>query len=258
MKVGTGFQTQRWKKSNSVKIAALIPARYKSSRFPGKPLAPISGVPMIERVYRQVQKSGCFSEIIVATDDTRIARTVRGFGGNARITSSDHRSGTDRIWEAIQMDSLDAVVNIQGDEPLISPDLIRTIVNSLEKESSMVVTAAFNNQSYSEFLSPHVVKVVLDSKGRALYFSRSPIPAVTQDRFTGFLQHVGIYGYRIPVLNKFVHWEPGILETQEKLEQLRFLENGVDIRVVYSPEPSFGVDVPEDIVHIEAKIERGI
>ena len=213
---------------------------------------------MIERVYRQVQKSGCFSQIIVATDDARIARTVKGFGGDVRITSSDHRSGTDRIWEAIQMDSPDAVVNIQGDEPLISPDLIRTIADSLLQESSMVVTAAFKNQSYSEFLSPHVVKVVLDLKQRALYFSRSPIPAMNRDHFSGFFQHVGIYGYPIRVLNDFVHWEPGTLEKHEKLEQLRFLENGVDIRVVHSSEPSYGVDIPEDIIDIEAKIARRI
>lgn len=234
-------------------VDAVIPARLGSTRFPGKALARIAGKTMIERVYRRVEKADCFRRIIVATDHESIFREVEDFGGLCRMTSAAHRSGTDRIHEAVTEDPPDAVVNIQGDEPLIQPRLISRVTRALLNRDAQVITAAYASSSLQDFQSPHVVKVVFDGRRRALYFSRSPVPWIDlNERNIVFFQHVGIYAMRIDALNRFVNTTPGPLEIRERLEQLRFLENGLSIHVVESEETSHGVDVPEDVVRIEA------
>lgn len=234
-----------------MRIAAVIPSRYGSSRFPGKPIALIAGKPMIERVYRQVEKSRCFEKIVVATDDQRIARVVKGFGGEVVFTASSINSGTERVWEVMKGEPVDAVVNIQGDEPLISEKLIADVHRVLSSGENGMVTAAFWNDSYEEYISPQVVKVVFNRKSQALYFSRSPIPFAQRDAFSGFYQHVGIYGYTRDVLNSFFRLPEVAMESSEKLEQLRFLSDGQIIKILITPFRSHGVDVPEDIGKIE-------
>lgn len=232
-----------------MKVAAVIPARYASSRFPGKPLASIAGCSMIERVYRQAEKAGCFAEIIVATDDTRIRDEVIRFGGNVEMTDNNIKSGTERVWAAIKDKDLAAVVNIQGDEPLIPHKLIRAVALALDDDP--VVSAARRNDSWEDFLSRHVVKVVCDQDGRAIYFSRAPIPFRENNSGGGFLQHIGIYGYAKEMLRVFVAHRASELERRENLEQLRFLFLGQPIRILMTDFVSHGVDVPEDIDKIE-------
>jgi len=232
-------------------IGAIIPARYKSSRFPGKPLARISGMSMIERVYRQTEKSGRFKKIIVATDNQSIADEVDRFGGYYEMTSEGCLTGTDRVWEVLKRSQLDGAVNIQGDEPLISEKLISAIHDELTRGENPVVTAAFRNDSTEDFLSPNVVKCVFDTSGSALYFSRSPIPGQQLSGFSGFFHHVGIYGYSRGALAEFISLPPSVHEKLEKLEQLRFLDNGIRISVIQTDYRSIGVDTPEDIKKIE-------
>ena len=232
-----------------MKVAAVIPARYGSSRFPGKPLARIAGCSMIERVYRQAEKAECFADIIVATDDPRIRDEVIRFGGNAEMTDSSIKTGTERVWAAIENKDLAAVVNIQGDEPLIPEKLIRAVALALENDP--VVSAARRSDSQEDFLSRHVVKVVCDHDDRAIYFSRSPIPFSEKDPCAGFLQHIGIYGYSREMLRVFVGGSASELEQRENLEQLRFLFLGQPIRILMTDFISHGVDVPADIEKIE-------
>jgi 3-deoxy-manno-octulosonate cytidylyltransferase (CMP-KDO synthetase) len=239
-----------------MRIAAVIPSRYASRRFPGKPIAPIAGIPMIQRVYRQVEKADCFERIIVATDDQRIAQIVEGFGGVAVLTSSDLKSGTERVWAVMKAEPFDAVVNIQGDEPLISEKLVAEVHQALVSGKTDVVTAAFWSGSYEDFVSPHVVKVVFNRENQALYFSRSPIPYAPKEGFSGFYQHIGIYGYTRNALDSFFRSTASSLEKSENLEQLRFLEGCRNVQLLITPYRSHGVDVPEDIEKIE-KILRG-
>ena len=238
-----------------MKIGAIIPARYNSSRFPGKPLIKISGISMIERVYNQVLKSKKFPEIIVATDSQLIETEVNRFNGKAVMTSSGCNSGTERIWEVMQTVDLDAVINIQGDEPLISAGLIADVADKLQTGRYPVLTASFFNSSYPDFISVNVVKVIVSSDGRALYFSRSPVPYARPDKFTGFDQHVGIYGYTRDSLKLFHSFQPSKLERAEMLEQLRFLDNGIDIHVIRTDYKSIGVDTPDDVKKIEKILE---
>ena len=237
-------------------IGAIIPARYNSSRFPGKPLAKISGVSMIERVYRQASKSGKFKSVIVATDSKIIAEEVERFGGLFKMTSAECSSGTERVWEVFQESDLDGAINIQGDEPLISEDLISEIYFKLMEGGNPVVTAAYFNDSEEEFYSENVVKSVFDSKGNALYFSRSPIPGQQLTKFSGFYHHIGIYGYTRNALSSFIKLSPSELEIKEKLEQLRFLDNGINISVLKTNYKSIGVDIPEDIEKIEKLLKE--
>jgi len=232
-------------------IGAVIPARYDSSRFPGKPLALINGIPMIRMVYERVYKSGLFSKVLVATDDKRIFNLVKNFGGDSVMTSSSCISGTDRVWEAVKKLDFDAVVNVQGDEPLISAKLLSSVSKQLSEESEGVQTAAFLNKSFKDFLSNNSVKVVLDLSGHALYFSRAPIPFQKKESFSGFLHHVGIYGYHVKDLKTFVGIPRSKLEVKENLEQLRLLENGIVVRVIKTDYRSFGVDSPDDLKKIE-------
>lgn len=234
-----------------MKIAAIIPARYHSTRFMGKPLALIAGKPMIERVYRQVARCEKFSDIIVATDDQRIADAVENFSGHAVMTSPLHNSGTERLWEVLENRDFDAAVNIQGDEPIISEKLLAELVEQLETGQHDVVTAYHYNTSYEDYLSRHVVKVVTGSDSQALYFSRSPIPFIEKKDFSGFFHHIGLYGYLKRAVEKFIKLPHSSLEKTEKLEQLRFLENGIPIKVIQSRYPALGVDVPSDVQRIE-------
>jgi len=233
-----------------MRIAAVIPARYESSRFPGKPLARIAGLSMIERVYRQAVKAGGFADIIVATDDVRIRDEVAGFGGSVEMTDKTIKSGTERVWAAIAKRDFDAVVNIQGDEPLIPEKLVDEVRRALA--TTEIVSAARHSDSYDDFCSRHVVKVVCDEGGHSLYFSRAPIPFSEKGSFRGFLQHIGIYGYSKEMLRVFISNGPTELEQRENLEQLRFLALGQPIRVLLTDFVAHGVDIPEDIGKIES------
>ncbi|MDY6906336.1 MAG: 3-deoxy-manno-octulosonate cytidylyltransferase [Thermodesulfobacteriota bacterium] len=238
------------------KVAAIIPSRFGSTRFPGKPLAPIAGTPMIQRVYQRVQQARCVTHIAVATDSQAIFDAVTAFGGNALMTSDQCRSGSDRAAEAaghLDLDSDDVIINIQGDQPLIAPETIdETTAPLLDDIDVEMTTAAFAIVNLQEITNPKDVKVVFDEKGMALYFSRSPIP---QARDAGTLfttyKHLGIYAYTKRFLDLFTHLPYGRLEDIEKLEQLRALEHGHGIKVVVTPHDSPEVDLPEDIARIE-------
>lgn len=235
-----------------MRVAAVIPARFQSSRFPGKPLAMIAGRTMIERVYRQAEAAQCFTRVIVATDDPRIRDEVIAFGGIAEMTDNKIISGTERVWAVAERLDIDAVVNVQGDEPLIPPALVREVALALEREP--VVSAARFNDSYDDFLSRHVVKVACDGRERALYFSRAPIPFADAGAFSGFRQHIGIYGYVKEALRTFTSVAAPELERREGLEQLRFLFLGLPIRMVMTDFVAHGVDIPADIERIERLI----
>ena len=240
-----------------MKIAAIIPSRYGSTRFAGKPLAPIAGIPMIQRVYDQVKQAICVTDIAVATDDRRIVEAVTRFGGNALMTSAACRSGTDRAAEAAKQMGLapeDIVVNIQGDQPLIAPQTIdETLAPLLSDPDLGMATAAFAIVDKQEITNPKDVKMVFDADGFALYFSRSPIP-FARDKDTRFdtFKHLGIYAYTRRFLDIFTHLPNGVLEEIEKLEQLRALEHGHRIKTVVTRYDSPEVDIPEDIPRIEA------
>lgn len=244
-----------------MKIVGVIPARYDSTRFPGKPLIEISGKSIIQRVYERASQSKYINEVFVATDNMKIRKAVEVFGGKSILTSSEEPSGTDRIASAIKHIPCDIVVNIQGDEPFIHPENIdRCVQAMIEDEECMVSTPRIRILLESEFLSPNVVKVVTDKNGYALYFSRSPIPnkvrLKTGDKeeyriFWGY-KHLGLYVYRYETIQKFKSLKPTFLEETEKLEQLRFLENGYKIKVVDVRYDSIGIDTPEDLERVRA------
>jgi len=213
---------------------------------------------MIERVYHQVIKSKKFlpSNIIVATDDERIESCVKSFGGNVMMTSDKHRSGSERLWEVLKNTNFDAAINIQGDEPLLPIEIISDIYEELNKNQYEVVTSAHFNTSLEQYLSENVVKVVFSVNSKALYFSRSPIPKLKRTDFTGFYHHTGIYGYLRNAIEKFNQLPPSPLEVKERLEQLRFIENNIDIKVLLSQYVSLGVDVPDDVLLVEKMLEN--
>jgi 3-deoxy-manno-octulosonate cytidylyltransferase (CMP-KDO synthetase) len=238
-------------------ILGIIPARYASTRFPGKPLALIAGKPLIQHVVEQCQKAKSLSEVIVATDDTRIFEVAQNFC-RVEMTSPDHPSGSDRIAEIAERNACDAVVNIQGDEPLIDPNVIDAVARALGQ--SEMSTAATRIKHVAEYENANVVKVVVNSAQNALYFSRRTIPflrdaasrpAAEQLAAFPFLKHLGIYGYRRETLLRLVKFPPSLLEQAEKLEQLRALENGIAIAVVTVNYDSIGVDLPEDVGRVE-------
>lgn len=241
----------------SPRTIGIIPARFASTRFPGKPLALIAGKPLIQRVVEQCRNAKSLSEMIVATDDERIAEAARSFC-RVEMTRADHPSGSDRIAEVAARLDCDAVVNIQGDEPLIDPAVIDAVAEGLAREE--MSTAAALIRDPAEYESPNVVKVVVNAAGRALYFSRRAIP-YPRDAASGsvseqlaafpFLKHLGIYGYRRETLLRLVRFPVSPLEAAEKLEQLRALENGIAIAVVTVDYNSVGVDVPEDVERVE-------
>lgn len=239
-----------------MKTVAFIPARYQSSRFPGKPLVQIAGKPMIQHVYECASACPELSEVCVATDDKRIEACVHGFGGKAVMTEKSHRSGTDRISEAALKMGLgkdDLIVNIQGDQPIFHPSQISRLVAPLaEDESISMTTLKYKITEESEIRNPNHVKVVTDRHGFGLYFSRSPIPFYRGTTSSeDYYKHLGLYAFRMGFLIQFNRFSEGVLESAEKLEQLRALEHGVKIKVVETPFDSIEVDVPEDIKRIE-------
>lgn len=227
----------------------VIPARYGSTRFPGKPLAKISGKTLIERVYSQALRAD-LDKVIVATDDERIVNEVISFNGNVVLTG-EHASGTDRISEAVEKEKFDFAVNIQGDEPLISPEIINTVIGALKKNDwAEVSTAAVNIKDPAGIHDENIVKVVFSGKGRALYFSRAVIPFRRAGN-PAYYKHIGIYCYRRDFLKKFVSLPPSSMEMSESLEQLRVLENGYNIHVSVVDYNPIGVDTLEDIRRVE-------
>ena len=244
------------------KVIAVIPARWGSSRFPGKPLALIKGKTMIQWVFEQASKAKSVSEVIVATDDIRILETVNKFGGNAVMTSSDHESGTDRIAEVVRDKKCEVVVNVQGDEPLISPVNIDLIVRSLLEEiSESTVTLRILIKSRDEFMDRNITKVVVDKSDWALYFSKAPIPWDRDGVDTNieplnpfWYKHIGLYAYRKKFLMEFGSLPESGLEKIEKLEQLRILENGFRIKVVETALDSIGVDCEADLAMVEKRL----
>jgi 3-deoxy-manno-octulosonate cytidylyltransferase (CMP-KDO synthetase) len=233
----------------ATKVAVIIPARWGSTRFPGKPLHSIAGKPLVQHVWEKCCRAKSVSQVIVATDDMRIAEAAFNFGAEVAMTSPDHPSGTDRIAEvAKKLKQITHVLNVQGDEPLIDPALINQLGRALTRDPAIeMITAASPVEDDASFVNPNVVKVVLDRKSNALYFSRSAIPC-NRDATEGAprFRHQGIYGYSRKLLLQFVRWKPTILEQCEKLEQLRALEHGVKIRVILTDHAAVGVDTPED------------
>lgn len=248
-------------------ITAVIPARYASSRFPGKPLAQILGKTMIQRVYERTAQAACIDRVVVATDDSRIADVVSGFGGEVLMTSADHATGTDRLAEVAARIDTQLIVNVQGDEPLIDPHMIEAAVAPLSEDPNIPMgTLKTPLLKWQEYRDPNVVKVVTDRRGFALYFSRASIPhprEVAVDDPTvspaslGLYRHIGLYVYRKDFLLTFAGLPESPLEKLEKLEQLRALENGYAIRVVKTDRVSLGVDTPEDLARVEAHL-RGL
>ena len=245
-----------------MKIVGIIPARYASTRFPGKPLALIAGKPLIQHVVEQCQKAKALGEVVVATDDTRIWEVVQNFC-RVEMTRPDHPSGSDRIAEVAGRCQCDAVVNIQGDEPLIDPKVIDAVAGAMKRDE--MSTAATRIRDAGELDNPNVVKVVVNAAGRALYFSRRTIPYLReaasgsgneQLAAFAFLKHLGIYGYRRETLLRLVKFPVSPLEHAEKLEQLRALENGIPIAVMKVDYDSVGVDVPEDVKRVEKLLKR--
>ncbi|MCT4701120.1 3-deoxy-manno-octulosonate cytidylyltransferase [Enterobacteriaceae bacterium H20N1] len=241
-------------------FVAIIPARYSSTRLPGKPLKDISGKPMVVHVLERARESGA-ERIIVATDHEEVARAVEAAGGEVCMTRADHQSGTERLAEVIEKCAFSddtVIVNVQGDEPMIPPVIIRQVAENLANSQAGMATLAVPIDSAEEAFNPNAVKVVMDAQGYALYFSRATIPW-DRDRFAQsrekigdtFLRHIGIYGYRAGFIRRYISWEPSQLEQIEKLEQLRVLWNGEKIHVAVAKEiPGIGVDTPEDLERV--------
>jgi 3-deoxy-manno-octulosonate cytidylyltransferase (CMP-KDO synthetase) len=245
-----------------MKILGIIPARFGSTRFPGKPLAEIHGKSMIQRVYEQCKKSIHLSDILVATDDVRIIDHVKGFGGNVYMTAKEHRSGTERckealeIWEKYQAEKWEYVINIQGDEPFISPDDIDLVGKLLGQEGAEIATLVKRITNEDELSDPNIVKVVLDQMGDALYFSRSMIPFAHTEN-TGdwlakyhYFKHIGIYGYTSTILKRLSGLPETDPERAESLEQLRWLGHGLKIATAITDNDSISIDSPSDLLKI--------
>ena len=256
----------------NMKITAIIPARYGSTRFEGKPLADILGKPMIQWVYEGVRQSKLIGEVIVATDDQRILEAVQGFGGRAVMTSSDHPTGTDRVAEVARKLRSEIIVNVQGDEPLIKGKIIDVAIRPLLKDENLLMSSLMTRiKDIKDWLNPNQGKVVVDGKGFALYFSRSPIPFprdLTIDQILSnpemkgkllskkIFKTIGLYVYRRNFLLRLAKMKPTPLEKLEKLEQLRALENGYRIKVIPVDYEPIGVDVPSDIPKVIASLTR--
>ncbi len=240
-----------------MKAVAVIPARYGSTRLPGKPLLDICGKPLIQRVWEVVAQVCNIDEIIVATDDDRIAKTVQDFGGKVMMTSSDCQSGSDRVREVAQTVDADVYVNVQGDEPLLEPSAIETLLEVFAQDTSVQVATLCSPISREEAQSPNQVKVVRDRAGNALYFSRAPLPFVREANETAdYFGHIGIYAYRRKALCSFTSLPVSPLEQAEKLEQLRFLQAGIPIRVLEVPRMGGGVDTQEDLERVRTVIRE--
>lgn len=252
-----------------LKILGIIPARYASTRFPGKPLVDISGKTMIQRVYEQASKSNLLAKVVVATDDDRIFEHVKSFGGEVVMTSSKHPSGTDRCFEALQIVSklerrkegkefqrYNYVINIQGDEPFIQPKQIDILVQCLTAKTELA-TLIKRIEDEATLFNPNTPKVIFNNYHEAIYFTRQTIPylrGIEKDKWLNahdYFKHIGIYAYRVDILNKITKLPIALLEKVESLEQLRWLANGFKIKVAITPYDSFGIDIPEDLVEAQ-------
>ncbi len=243
-----------------MKFIGIIPARYASTRFPGKPLVDISGKIMIRRVYEQAQKA--LDTVYVATDDKRIQKAVLNFGGNVVMTSKKHKSGTDRIAEAIDIISektnkkYDVIINIQGDEPFIYPEQIESVKKCFKLKRTQIATLAKPINNSKDIFDTNKPKLILNNKNEAIYFSRSPIPFVRGSKQADwilkhkFYKHIGLYGYRYDILKKITKLKPSVLEIVESLEQLRWIENGYKIKVEETEYESLGIDTKKDLKRI--------
>lgn len=240
-----------------MKVVGVIPARYKSTRFEGKPLVEICGKTMIQRVYEQAQKAKMIDEIYIATDDERIRTKAESFGAKVIMTSPEHVSGTDRIAEAIGNIDCDIVINVQGDEPLINPEVLNALATAMIREPDIpMATLIISIKDMKEIQDPNVVKVVKDKNGFALYCSRAMIPFSRDGNWTNMFKQIGIYAYRRDFLLKFASMEPTTYENIEKLEQLRALENGYKLKTVGTNFDSIGVDIPEDVKKVEEYLKK--
>lgn len=234
-----------------MKILAVIPARWASTRLPGKPLAMLAEKPLIQHVYQRVFAAGVFNEVIVATDDERIKAAVEVFGAKAEMTAKDHKSGTDRVWEVCSRHNFEVVVNIQGDEPFIDKKILRDLAELMQNEN--IPAASLMHKISANEDDPNRVKVVIDKNFNALYFSRAKIPFNRDnDNKVEYWGHIGVYAFRREILKKFVNLPVSKLEKIEKLEQLRLLENGIKIRMLPVEYNGLGIDTPEDL----AKAQR--
>jgi len=244
------------------KIIGIIPARFASTRFPGKPLVDIAGKSMIQRVYEQALKAESLSKVVVATDDERIAEEVKKFGGDFVFTASTHQSGTDRCAEVIErLPGFDIVINIQGDEPFIEPAQIDLLASCFNGEKVQLATLIKSIESQESIYNPNSPKVVIDVNGRAMYFSRSPIPfirigepGVWAEKHQ-FYKHIGIYGYRTEALKAITKLPPSSLEIAESLEQLRWIENGFYIQTKITDLETVAIDTPEDLLKLNKLLE---
>jgi len=243
-----------------MKVIGIIPARYESSRFPGKPLIDIGGQSMIQRVYRQARHASSLSEVIVATDDERIYDHVKSFAGNVMMTQSTHQSGTDRCAEVItHVQDFDIAINIQGDEPFIDPQQIDLLVSCFENPATEIATLVRKVETLDELTNENKPKVVLNKKGEAIYFSRQAIPFLRGERIDNWLNkrpfynHIGIYGYRVDILKQLGELPVSDLELMESLEQLRWIDNGYKIQTAVSNHTNDSIDTPSDLEHIISK-----
>jgi 3-deoxy-manno-octulosonate cytidylyltransferase (CMP-KDO synthetase) len=245
---------------NLGQVIVVIPARYGATRLPGKPLVSLAGQPMIQRVYERAKLAKTASRVIVATDDERIRSAVESFGGEARMTRSDHRTGTERVAEVAAHVEGDVFVNVQGDEPLLDPAAVDTAVKALLAEPrAYVATVATLIKTPGDIMDPNVVKTVLDFDDNALYFSRAPIPWVrdtTSPIQVRHMKHLGLYVFQRDSLLDYPTLPQGELERIEQLEQLRWLENGVKIRVAEVEHDAVSVDVPEDVARVEKLLQK--
>jgi 3-deoxy-manno-octulosonate cytidylyltransferase (CMP-KDO synthetase) len=245
---------------SSPKVVVVIPARYSSTRLPGKPLVHLAGKPMIQRVYERAKMAQRVSRVIVATDDDRILQAVETFGGEARMTRHDHRTGTERIAEVAAREQGDVFVNAQGDEPLLDPQAIDSAVDALlEEPTAQISTVATPIKLPADIMDPNVVKVVTDFDSNAIYFSRAPIPWVrdTAGKIqVRHMKHLGLYVFQRDALLEYPTLPQGELERIEQLEQLRWMENGWKIRVAEVEHDAVSVDVPEDIARVEKLLQQ--
>jgi 3-deoxy-manno-octulosonate cytidylyltransferase (CMP-KDO synthetase) len=245
---------------DKARVVIVIPARYGSTRLPGKPLVSLAGKPMIQRVYERAKLARTAGRVIVATDDERIVKAVEGFGGEARMTRPDHRTGTERVAEVAAHTEGEVFVNVQGDEPLLDPVAVDTAVNALlEDPPAAIATVATPLKTPADIMDPNVVKTVLDFDGNALYFSRAPIPWVRDTAAkiqVRHLKHLGLYVFQRDALLEYPTLPQGELERIEQLEQLRWMENGWKIRVAEVEHDAVSVDVPEDVARVEKLLQK--
>jgi 3-deoxy-manno-octulosonate cytidylyltransferase (CMP-KDO synthetase) len=230
------------------KAVALIPCRYESSRFPGKPLALLLGKSMIQRVYEGIRQAKLVDRVIIATDDEKILRTAEAFGAEATMTSPGHSTGTERVAEVARKLEVPLIINVQGDEPLVTGEMVDALVRSLQDERMPMASLMAKVHDLNLIDDPNIVKVAVDKQGTALYFSRAPLPYRASDFF---YQHIGVYAFQRKFLLKFVKMGRSRFEEAEKLEQLRALENGYKIRMVEVAQATLSVDTPEDIIKVE-------